>query len=337
MTVIEPHQVIEQLDVNPLIDVRTPAEFAAGHIPGAINIPLFSNSERAEVGTLYKRVSPQRAMLKGLDFVGPKMSGFVQEAAKLTFKDHVIVHCWRGGQRSQAFAWLLNTAGIPAVTVNGGYKGFRRYAASVLSKPWNFRVLTACTGSGKTELLWGLRDAGEQIVDLEELADHKGSVFGGLGHAPQISTEQFENNLFWVMKDFDDSKIVWVEDESKCIGRVFIPQEFFQRMHFSPLVKFDIPLEERLKRLVNEYADFSNTELIEAIGKISKRLGGDNVKMALAALEGGDYTEVTRILLRYYDKAYNRSIDERRNLVHYEKEFSAYDVRTMVNDILAHL
>jgi tRNA 2-selenouridine synthase len=332
---IEPNELLAHLEGNPLIDVRTPAEFADGHIPGAINIPLFSNEERAEVGTLYKQVSRHDAMLRALDFVGPKMSGFVKLASELHYKDHIIVHCWRGGMRSSSFAWLLNTAGIPAVTVKDGYKGIRRYNASFLNQDWKYKVLTACTGSGKTELLWGLRESGEQIIDLEELANHKGSVFGGLGHIAQPTTEQFENNLFWTMKNFNINKTVCLEDESKCIGHVFIPQEFYSKMHFSPLVKVKIPFEERVARLVNEYAQFSNEELAFAISKITKRLGGDNTKNAITALEKSDYAEVTRILLWYYDKAYTRSIEERRNLIEYEKEFTSFNSSIIIRDILS--
>jgi tRNA 2-selenouridine synthase len=332
---IEPNELLTHIEGNPLIDVRTPAEFAAGHIPGAINIPLFSNEERAEVGTLYKQVSRPDAMLRALDIVGPKMSGFVTQVSELQFKDFLIVHCWRGGMRSSSFAWLMNTAGIPAVTVNGGYKGFRRFSASVINQDWKFKVITACTGSGKTELLLRLKDSGEQVVDLEGLAHHKGSVFGGLGHAPQPTTEQFENNLFWAMKDFGINKTVWLEDESMCIGHVFSPHSFYTRMHFSPLVKVDIPFEDRVNRLVNEYSQFSNEELAHSISKITKRLGGDNSKSALDSLSKGDYAEVTRILLRYYDKAYTRSIEERRSLIEFEKDYPSFSGDIIVKDILS--
>ncbi len=336
MKVIEPNELLTTAQGNPIIDVRTPAEFEAGHIPNAINIPLFSNDERAEVGTLYKQVSREKAMLRALDIVGPKMSSLVKQASKIEYTDNLIVHCWRGGMRSSSFAWLMNTTGIPAVTVNGGYKGFRRFAASVINREWKFKVITACTGSGKTELLLKMQELGEQIIDLEGLADHKGSVFGGLGHAPQPTTEQFENNLFWVIKDFDINRTIWVEDESMCIGHVFIPQNFYNRMHFSPLVKVDLALYQRIERLVKEYALFSKEQLTHAISKITKRLGGDNAKLAVESIEGGNFHEATRILLWYYDKAYNRSIEERRGLIEYEKEFSVYNAEEMANDVIKH-
>ncbi len=335
MKPIQPSQLLEHLNGNPLIDVRTPAEYASGHIPGAINIPLFSNEERAEVGTLYKRASREKAMLRALDIVGPKMSSLVKQASKIEYTDKLVVHCWRGGMRSSSFAWLMNTVGIPTVTVNGGYKGFRRYAASVINQSWSFKVITACTGSGKTELLLKLQELGEQVIDLEGLANHKGSVFGGLGHAPQPTTEQFENDLFWAIKDLDINRTIWVEDESMCIGHVFIPQEFYQRMHFSPLVKVDLSLDQRIERLVKEYALFTKEELTHAISKITKRLGGDNAKHAVEAIERGDFHEATRILLWYYDKAYNRSIEERRKLMSFEKEFESFDAFRIASLILS--
>ncbi|NHB69451.1 tRNA 2-selenouridine(34) synthase MnmH [Perlabentimonas gracilis] len=335
MKPLEPNELFTIAKANPVVDVRTPAEFEAGHIPGAINIPLFTNEERAEVGTLYKQVSREKAMLRALDIVGPKMSNLVKQASKFKYTDKLIVHCWRGGMRSASFAWLMNTAGIPAITVNGGYKGFRRFAASIIKRDWNFKVITACTGSGKTELLLKLQDLGEQIIDLEGLADHKGSVFGGLGHAPQPTTEQFENNLFWAIKDFDINRTIWVEDESMCIGHVFIPRDFYNRMHFSPLVKVDLALDQRIERLVKEYALFSKEELTHAISKITKRLGGDNAKLAAEAIESGNFHEATRILLWYYDKAYNRSIEERRGLISFEKEYKKFDAEQIAQELMA--
>jgi tRNA 2-selenouridine synthase len=331
---IEPNELFQFIDSNPLIDVRTPAEFATGHIPGAINIPLFSNDERVEVGTIYKQVGQREAIMRALDIVGPKMSDLVRQASVLTFKDHLVVHCWRGGMRSSSFSWLMNTAGIPAVTVNGGYKGIKKYMASAIKQEWKFKVITACTGSGKTELLLKIKELGEQVVDLEGLAHHKGSVFGGLGHNPQPTSEHFENKLFMALKDFDPTRTVWVEDESMCIGHVFIPQGFYQRMHNSPLVKVDLSFEERVKRLVSEYALFDKQVLAHAIGKITKRLGGDNAKKALDELENSNFEEVTRILLRYYDKAYNRSIDERRENIIFEQKYNNFNVDEIAKSVI---
>ena len=334
MNTIETNELFTKPLENPIIDVRTPAEFSAGNIPGSINIPLFTDSERAEVGTLYKQASKKKAMLRALDIVGPKMSSIVKQASKIKRNENLIIQCWRGGMRSESVSWLLNTAGIPAVKVTGGYKGFRRYAASIINKEWKFKVITACTGSGKTELLLKMKEMGEQVIDLEGLANHKGSVFGGMGHSQQPTTEQFENNLFWTIKDFDINRTIWIEDESACIGHVFVPQEFYKRMHFSPLIKPELSLDGRIKRLVNEYAQFDKLELAHAIGKITKRLGGNNAKMAIESIENGNFHETSRILLQYYDKAYNHSVEERRNLVEYEKLYEHFDAELIARDIL---
>jgi tRNA 2-selenouridine synthase len=327
-------ELLKQIEGNSLIDVRSSAEYKTGHIPDAVNIPLFNNEERAEVGTLYKQVGSKEAMFRGLDIVGPKLSTLVKEASALSYKDNLLVHCWRGGMRSSSFAWLMNTSGIPTLTLAGGYKAFRRYAHEFLSKPWRFKVITACTGSGKTELLWHLRKMGQQVVDLEDLANHKGSVFGGLGHGEQPSTEQFENNLFWAMKDFDINLTVWIEDESVCIGHVFIPQSFYNRMHFSPLYKIDVSLNQRINRLVNEYSTFDMSELSVAISKIAKRLGYDNAKKAQEELAKNNFVEVTRILLHYYDKAYNKSIEERRDIISFEKIYDDFNPKIIAEQIV---
>ncbi|MDY0200917.1 MAG: tRNA 2-selenouridine(34) synthase MnmH [Tenuifilaceae bacterium] len=334
MKPIDPNELFTITAGNPIIDVRTPAEFAAGNIPGAINIPLFTNDERAEVGTLYKQVSQRSAFLRALDIVGPKMSELVKQASAIKYNDKLIIQCWRGGMRSESVAWLLNTAGIPATKVVGGYKGFRRYAASIINKDWKFRVITACTGSGKTELLLKLKEMGEQTIDLEGLANHKGSVFGGMGHTPQPTTEQFENDLFWAIKDFDVNRTIWVEDESACIGHVYVPQEFYKRMHFSPLVKFDLATDDRIERLVSEYAQFDKDGLAHAIAKITKRLGNDNAKLAIEAIDDGNFHKASRILLRYYDKAYNHSVEERRKLVEFEKSYEHFNAEAIAMDIL---
>ncbi|HZJ74263.1 MAG TPA: tRNA 2-selenouridine(34) synthase MnmH [Perlabentimonas sp.] len=334
MNSIEPNELFTTPSGDPIIDVRTPAEFAAGNMPGSINIPLFTNNERAEVGTLYKQENKRNALLRALDIVGPKMSDLVKQASKIKYNEKLIVQCWRGGMRSESVAWLLNTAGIPTVKVFGGYKGFRRYAASVINRKWKFKVITGCTGSGKTEVLLKLKEMGKQVVDLEGIADHKGSVFGGMGHSPQPTTEQFENNLFWAIKDFDINRTVWVEDESACIGHVYVPQEFYKRMHFSPLVKLELSIDNRIERLVNEYAQFDNDQLTCAIDKITKRLGGNNARLAVEAIKNGDYHKTTQILLSYYDKAYNHSVEERRSQIEFEKAYEHFNAEAMAKDIL---
>ncbi len=295
----------------PLVDVRTPAEFDQGHIPGAFNIPLFSNDERVVVGTLYKKSGKEAAMLKGLDIVGPQMSSYVKSVKRIAPKGKVLVHCWRGGMRSASMAWLFHTAGLEATTLIGGYKAYRGYIREQLGKEVNLVVLGGKTGSGKSEVLRVLAESGCQMLDLEAIAHHKGSAFGHIGQEEQPTTEQFENNLYEVWKSFDLRKTVWLEDESRSIGRVSIPEPLFNRMRVSPVIFIDLSIEERAKRLVKEYAEFEPESLESAVLRISKRLGGQNVKDALQAIKMKDFSKAASITLLYYDKAYLNGLEKR--------------------------
>ncbi|NOR75469.1 MAG: tRNA 2-selenouridine(34) synthase MnmH [Draconibacterium sp.] len=298
----------------PIIDVRSPAEFEKGHIPGAVNIPLFSNSERAHVGTVYKKESKEKAMEVGLKYVEPKLNYFIEKAEEIAHKKGVIVHCWRGGMRSKAFAKHLHDNGFTDVsTLIGGYKSFRNYALNSFSTKAQLCTLGGYTGSGKTYILHKLKEMGEQVIDLEGLANHKGSAFGGIGQGNQPTIEQFENNLFWEWKNFDYSKTIWVEDESHRIGSVNIPMNLFENMKSEPLLFVDLPQTERIKHLVDEYATFPKTELAISIEHISKRLGGENTKKALQCLEKDNFEFIAEIALKYYDKYYLRGLNKREN------------------------
>ena len=201
------HPVEEFLDkaqTLPIIDVRSPGEYQHAHIPGAISIPLFDNDERAQVGTKYKNAGKDSAVLLGLSLVGPKLADFVKQSKKLNPQGkEVLVHCWRGGMRSSSFAWLLDTAGLTASTLVGGYKAYRNTVLSAFSEPHNLIILGGKTGSGKTDILKELARQGEQIIDLEGLANHKGSTYGAIGQAPQPATEQFENLVHQQWRQLD--------------------------------------------------------------------------------------------------------------------------------------
>ncbi len=295
----------------PLVDVRTPAEFAQGHIPGAVNIPLFSNDERAVVGTLYKKSGKEAAILKGLDIVGPKMSSYVKSVRRIAPGKRLLIHCWRGGMRSGSMAWLFRTAGFEVATLTGGYKAYRSFVREELGKDSNLLILGGKTGSGKSEILRVLEESGEQVLDLEAVAHHKGSAFGHIGQEEQPTSEQFENNLYEIWKTFDLTKPVWLEDESRAIGKVSIPEPLFVRMRNSPVIFIDLSMEERVKRLVKEYAEFEPESLEKAVLRISKRLGGQNVKDALLAIRNRDFAKAAAITLHYYDKAYLNGLEKR--------------------------
>jgi len=294
----------------PFFDVRTPAEFEKGHIPGAQNLPLFTNEERAVIGTLYKEQGRDVAFKEGLKFVGPKLHQFVETAEK-TGSQAIGLYCWRGGMRSGSMAWLLQSAGFKIKLLEGGYKSYRGLIKSVF-EPLKIILVSGNTGSGKTELLHALRDEGAQVLDLEGLAHHKGSAFGAIGETPQPTTEQFQNDVIAKVLSFDLSKPVFVEDESITIGKVVLPDELFAAMGASPWIELQVPKPDRVKRLVLSYGDADPEVLAEGISRVKKKLGGIEAREALDALAKGDLDEVASILLVYYDRMYQKGI-KRKN------------------------
>ena len=295
----------------PVIDVRSPIEFDHAHIPGAISIPLFSDLEREKVGICYKHEGKEPAILMALEMVGPKMADLARKAKELALENKLIVHCWRGGMRSSSMAWLLNTVGIDTYTLEGGYKTYRRHIKSYFTNKIDFVVIGGMTGSGKTEILKELSKLNQQVIDFEGLANHKGSAFGALGQDEQCSTEQFENNLFEILKKLDLNKQVWVEDESQTIGKIWIPEELFHQVRSSDVIQVNLPKNERIKWLVKEYGNFSHDLLKSSIDRIKKRLGGLNHHIAIEALNNSDLEKLVDIVLAYYDKTYQYGLSQR--------------------------
>jgi len=294
----------------PLIDVRSPGEFTQGHIPGAVNVPLFNNDERAEIGTVYVRRSRDEAMQIGYDYANPKKQWFIDEVRKVAPDGSVVIHCWRGGMRSRLFAEHLNENGFENVSViTGGYKSWRRLLNEHWKKTHQLIILGGYTGSGKTPVIKQLSALGHQAIDLEGLACHKGSAFGAIGQKPQPTTEQFENELFNIWRNFDQEQPVWLEDESRNIGHVQLPADLFAQMRDAVTFFLDIPRSVRAEYLVQDYAAASINDLKESILKIARRLGGQNVNQALQWLDEGNLYEVAYISLSYYDKAYTRGLE----------------------------
>lgn len=301
------------LEHIPIIDVRSPGEFAKGHIPNANNIELFTNEERAIVGTAYKKESKERAIELGYEFVNPKLNDFITKSVEIAPEKEVVVHCWRGGMRSSAFANHLIENGFKKVyVIEKGYKAFRNYVLRFFEQAFDLKILGGYTGTGKTEILHCLEKKGQQVVDLEGLANHRGSAFGGIDLPPQPTTEQFENNLFSILRSLNPNIPIWVEDESKSIGKVNIPDEFFLKMRNLPVYFLDVPFQERIKHLVDTYANLSQDKLADAIGRITKRLGHDKAKFALEELENKNYYTVVEIVLFYYDKYYLIGLQKRQ-------------------------
>ncbi|MGA2823369.1 MAG: tRNA 2-selenouridine(34) synthase MnmH [Bacteroidales bacterium] len=306
-------EFLDRARVIPIIDVRSEKEYLQGHIPEAINLPLFNNEERAVVGTLYKNSGREASVLKGLELASPKLVDFVKQLYKITDQKQLLIYCWRGGMRSENMAWLFQLADYEVFVMKGGYKAYRRFIRERLSQPANVIILGGLTGSGKTELLQLLEKMGEQILDLEKLACHKGSVFGGFGQPNQPTNEQFENDIFGAWGNIDPSKLVWIEDESRMIGNVSIPDPLFEQMSRAVMIEVKTSREQRIRRLVDEYSKVEKQNLQNAVLKISEKLGGTNTKTALTAINAGDFETVTGLVLSYYDKTYNHSVLRREN------------------------
>lgn len=340
--VIDVATVFELPDL-PVIDVRSPAEYSCGHIPNAVNIPLFDDAQRAEVGTLYKQRGRNPAIAKGFEIVSRRTESMLADTRRIAPAGEMIVHCWRGGMRSEGFGWLLEQSGLRPRIIEGGYKAFRRHVRATLSQPRPIVILGGHTGAGKTVLLELLREAGEQVIDLEGLASHRGSAFGGLGQPPQPTVEQFENEFFLQWRDLDRSRRVWLEGESKAIGRVYLPDELWRQMLAAPAIFVEVPVDQRVDFLLQQYGDLSRSELAEAVQKIKKRLGGDRLRESLQALERNDLKSFARITLSYYDKAYGNALQKRpRNRVIRLPMKCAADadaispLRAFADDLVAH-
>lgn len=335
MKKIQPTDLWLYKDDRILIDVRSPAEYAHAHIPNALSLPLFNDEERAKVGTLYKQVSAENALIKGLEFVGPKMAGFVKQAIKWSPNRKLLIHCWRGGKRSGSMAWLMQTVGFDVVTLEGGYKNYRNFILQRFeNQQLKVILLGGKTGSGKTPILKELEKRGEQIIDLEDLANHKGSAFGWIGEEQQPSVEQFENNLYEVFRKMNPEKRVWVENESRNIGSVSMPQGFWNQMKSAPLIHIEIPFFDRVNHLVNVYTQTSKDDLILSFQKIASKLGTENLKKTIDWIEKDDFETAAAMALKYYDKTYMHGFDNNKSPLKHILEIHQFDCEKSADKLI---
>ena len=293
----------------PLVDARSEGEFAQSHIPGAINIPILDNTERIQVGTLYKQAGPEKATLKGFELVGPRFHLIQREALRKFPAKKLILYCWRGGMRSQILSWLLTQVGFEIYRLEGGYKTYRSFTYAEVRKSYPLLVLGGKTGAAKTVLLQKLKERGEQVVDLEGLANHKGSSFGAIGQPAQPTVEHFENLLAEQLRDIHLDQAIWVENESRRIGQIILPDSFYLQMTQSPRIEIDKTDEERIAQIASEYAALDQGELSAAVLRLQKRLGGDRTKQALEAIQTNQPEIWIPILLLYYDKTYEFDLE----------------------------
>ena len=358
----------------PVLDVRSPAEYLHAHIPNAISLPLFNDEERAKVGTAYKQQSREQAIKFGLDFFGARMRDMVEKVEEIVAScglrvadlttsktnsiiknsndlvinpqpETILLHCWRGGMRSAAVAWLLDLYGFKVYTLIDGYKGYRNWVLDQFTKSYNFKIIGGYTGSGKTLLLHALAKENNHTIDLEGLANHKGSALGALGNLPQPTQEMFENllaeklaletNVFterqFAQCEPPTANFIFLEDESQRIGNLQIPMPLWYCMRKAPVFFVDIPFEERLNYLTDEYGVHEKPSLVNAIMRIQKRLGGLETKNAINFLLENNFKESFKILLHYYDKWYAKGLYNRANAAELIKTIVAEKVDTTRN------
>ncbi|WP_300367224.1 tRNA 2-selenouridine(34) synthase MnmH [Brachyspira sp.] len=303
----------------PIIDVRSPIEYNHAHIPNAHNVYLFNDEERKDVGTIYKQAGRREAVLKGLEYVSVRMIDILKSIDNISKEynsnNRILMHCFRGGMRSESVAWLCSSYGYEVYLLRGGYKRYRNYVLDSFNRDYRLYLLTGRTGSGKTLILNKLKSLGHNVIDLEKIAKHKGSAFGWINEGEQPTQEQFENDLSYELIKYDTNSIIWLEDESLLIGKRAIPKPLFDKMRDAEkIIYLDIPKEYRAEYIVSTYGKYSINDLKESIIKIKKRLGGERLKESLEFLDNGNIYECVLNMLYYYDKAYKLSINEDRLL-----------------------
>jgi len=314
-----------------IVDVRSPGEYAAGHIPGAFNVPLLNDEARKTVGITYKTKGRDAAVLEGFKLSGPLFATLIEQCKAYAGGKSMLIYCWRGGMRSQTMAWMLRLAGLEVQTIPGGYKTYRKLVQASFKQNYQLKVLGGQTGSGKTAVLASMRKLGAQVLDLEALASHRGSAFGGLGMKGQPGVEHFENELHHQLIRLNPDKDIWLEDESRKIGTVIIHADFWEQKDNAVLFYLDVPLENRIQRIREDYAHFGPEALGNAAKKIGKRLGPQHLKEALLALEEGDIDHFIRKVLVYYDNTYNWSLQRRQG-----KEIHQINCANQTIDEIAH-
>jgi len=299
---------------DAIIDARSPAEFALDHVPGALSLPVLDDAERAQIGTVYKQTSPFEARRLGAALVARNIAHHLESAlAGKPRQWRPLVYCWRGGKRSAAFAHVLREVGWAAQTLEGGYRAYRRCVVeelAALPATFTFRVVHGATGSGKSRLLRALARAGAQVLDLEELAAHRGSVLGELPGQPQPSQKLFESRLRAALAALDRARTVYVEGESRKIGQLQVPEALITAMRAAACVRLDADLAARVALLMQEYRHFfaAPAALGAQLDCLVPLHGRERVEGWKALAARGAWEElVARLLAEHYDPAYQRS------------------------------
>lgn len=300
---------------DEVIDVRSPCEFAEDHAPGAINLPVLDNDERVRVGTLYKQVSPFEAKKVGAALIAHNIAHHLETWFADKPKHYrPLVYCWRGGNRSGAMTHILQKIGFNAAQLEGGYKSYRRHVVAELASlpaTLRFRIVSGPTGSGKSRLLTALEQAGAQVLDLEDLAAHRGSLLGARPDAPQPAQKGFESAIWSALASFEPARPVYVESESKRIGALTVPDALIAAMRSSPCIRIDAPLAARVQLLIEDYAHFlAMPDALNArLAHLAELRGNETIAAWQAQARAGAWPElVAALLTQHYDPAYRKSL-----------------------------
>lgn len=327
---------------DEIIDARSPAEFFEDHIPGAINLPVLNNEERVEIGTLYKQVSSFAAKKVGAPLVWRNVARHLDTHFKDKPKNwHPLIYCWRGGSRSGSLAYVLQQIGFNAQQLEGGYKAYRRAVLADLAQlpqRFHFRVISGPTGSGKTRLLQSLAELGGQVLDLEKLAVHRGSLLGALPDLAQPNQKSFESAIWHALHSFDPARPVFVESESKRIGALCVPEALIKQMRASPCIQLNVAQKMRVALLLEEYAHFFTQPhvLKQQLDCLAALRGWETVAVWHALIDTQDWRALFEdLLVKHYDPAYSRSLSANYTDNQREPGYVVQDISSAGFDALA--
>ena len=303
---------------SEIVDVRSPSEFAEDHLPNAINLPVLNDSQRVEVGTLYKQADPMTAQKVGAALVCENIGTHLRNHFADKDKNYrPLIYCWRGGQRSRSLAVVLAEIGWQVTVISGGYKAYRAYVSQqleTLPTQFNYRVLCGPTGSGKTHILHQLHKSGANVLDLEALANHRGSVLGQVWDrvaTPQPSQKSFESNLLQSLQSYPPGSCLWVESESNKIGNIYLPQSLWNEMKKSPGVAIELPLGDRIQWILREYGHLTeHPQILKGkLQRLKSLYGGQKFQQWEQMIDSGEFaTLIAELLEHHYDRSYRRSI-----------------------------
>ena len=314
-TVATPLALSELREFDDVLDARSPSEYEDDHLPGAISTPVLDDAERALVGTIYKEQSSFEAKRAGAPLASRNIARHVERLfAQRPRGWRPLVYCWRGGGRSGALAHVLRQVGWDAQRLEGGYKAFRRQVVAdleVMPRHFGLRIICGATGSGKSRLLEALAEAGAQVLDLEVLAAHRGSVLGELPDAPQPTQKSFETSLWTALSQFDPAKAVYVESESKKVGNLRVPDALITHMRDARCYRLEADASTRVALLLEDYAHFVERPqaLAEKLDCLRNLHGGERIDLWKSRLARGEWDALVHDLLEsHYDPAYKRSL-----------------------------